>query len=345
MLKISSETVKAQYAPKVVVSVWPGIGDVIFSTPVFRVLRKKFSNSWITALVWSGGGRELLSQNPYIDEIVEGSLTRIPALISKFRDYDIGVQCSHPVQYLFILCGIKKRVSFNGNPFWWLYPVSSNDFHSTEYFLQAVDKIDGVKIRDGYEWDLFFSDEDEAVACNLFDGLRSPVIAIHPGARNNKNKRWEVRKFVKLCDLLSSEFSAQILLIGGDEDKKLCSYISSYTKAINLAGQLSLLQSAGVIKGCDLFVGHASGPTYIAAAVGTPVVAIHGPDNPRNFGPLGEEVRIVSPKFRCSPCLHFYRNFLWGLRVRYIPLCLAMRSISVEEVFSACAQFLGRQNG
>lgn len=328
---------------KIVVSVWPGIGDVIFSTPVFRVLKKKFPDSWITALVWSRGGKEILCSNSYIDEIVKGSVLQIPTLVSKFRDYDIGVQCSQPVQFLFILSRIKKRVSFNGNPFWWLYPVGSNDFHSTEYYLQAVDKIDGVYFRDGNYWELFIDEKAEPITRDILGGVGSPVVAIHPGARNNKNKRWSVHKFVRLCDLLGSKFNANIVLIGGNADKKLCDYIvhRSRAKVLNLGGRLSLIQSGAVIRGCDLFVGHSSGPTYIAAAVGTPVIAIYGPDNPTNFGPLGEKVKVITPKYSCSPCLHFYRNFLWGLRVRYIPVCRAMQSISVEEVFNGCAQFLG----
>jgi ADP-heptose:LPS heptosyltransferase len=332
-------------APKIVVSVWPGIGDIIFTTPVFRELRRKFPDSWITALVWSSGGTEILSPNPHIDEVVESSFMETRSLVSKFKGYDIGVQCSHPVQYLFFLSRIKKRVSFNGNPFWWLYPVSSNDFHSTEYYLQAVDKIDGVKLRNGTpKWEIFLSKDDEVVARDILKSLHSPVVAIHPGARNNKNKRWATRKFAKLCDSLQAEFRTTILLVGGNDDQKECRHITTHTKAtvVNCAGSLSLLQSAAVIKGCDLFIGHASGPTYIAAAVGTPVVAIHGPDDPKNFGPLGDEVKVVSPELSCAPCLHFYRNFLWGLRVRYIPVCPAMRTITVDQVFDACSELLGK---
>jgi ADP-heptose:LPS heptosyltransferase len=332
-------------APRIVVSVWPGIGDIVFTTPVFRTLREKFPDSWIVALVWSSGGTVILSPNPHIDEIVEGSLRKIPSLISKFRGYDIGIQCSHPVQYLFLLSGIKKRVSFNGNPFWWLYAADSNEFHSTEYYLRAVDKIDGVKLRDGMpKWEIFLSEEDEAVAEDLLKSLESPVVAIHPGARNNKNKRWATRKFAKLCDSLQATFRTSIVLIGSNEDQRECSYIEAHTSAAvtNCAGSFSLLQSAAVIKGCNMFIGHASGPTYMAAAVGTPVVAIHGPDDPRNFGPLGKEVKIVSPELRCAPCLHFYRNFLWGLRVRYIPVCPAMRTITVDQVFDACSELLGK---
>jgi ADP-heptose:LPS heptosyltransferase len=327
---------------RIVISVWPGIGDVVFATPVFRVLRKKFPNSWITVLVWSKGGKEILSPNPYINEVVEGSITKIPFLISKFKNYDVSVQCSHPVELLFFLCRIKKRVSFNNNPFWWLFSVDCNDFHSTEYYLQAIDKIDSTKLRDTYSWDIFIPKEDKEVAQKILDKIGSPVVAIHPGGRCNKNKRWSIYKIIKLCDSLASEFGAHILLIGGKADKRSSNYIVHHTKAcaLNLAGTLTLLQSAAVIEKCNLFVGHASGPTHIAAAVGTPVVAIYGADDPQNFGPIGKRVKVVSSSLPCSPCFHFYRNFFWGLRLRYIPLCRAMRSISVESVLERCAQFL-----
>ena len=341
---------------KIVISLWAGLGDVIFATPVFKVLRKKFPDSHISALVWSHGAKELLRHNPYIDEFVEGSFIKIRSLISKLKDYDIGVQCSHPVQFIFILAGIKKRTSFNGNPFWWLYPVDSNDSHSTEYFLSAVDKIDGIKLRDDDSWEIFLEEEELLAAKSLLKKFNntSPLIAIHPGGRNNKCKRWKTQKFALLCNLLKQKFDAKILLIGSNKDIKLCNFIENHIHSnlqpatcnlqpatcLNLAGKLSLRQSAAVIKHCDLFIGNASGPTYIASALGIPVVGIFGPDNPKNFGPLGKNIRVVTPKLLCAPCLNFYRHFFWGMRLRYIPICLAMQSIKTEEVFAACSHLL-----
>ena len=339
---------------KIVISLWAGLGDVIFATPVFKVLRKKFPDSHISALVWSHGAKELLKHNPYIDEFVDGSFMKIRSLISKLKGYDIGVQCSHPVQFIFILAGIKKRTSFNGNPFWWLYPVDSNDSHSTEYFLQAVDKIDGIKLRDDTNWEIFLEDKELHAAKSLLKEFKdtSPLIAIHPGGRNNKCKRWKTQKFALLSNLLIDKFNAKIVLIGGKKDIKLCNFIENHIhstsnsqtpklpNSLNLAGKLSLRQSATVIKHCDLFIGNASGPTYIASALGTPVVGIFGPDNPKNFGPLGKNVQVVTSKLICAPCLNFYRHFFWGMRLRYIPICLAMQSIKTEEVFAACSHLL-----
>ncbi len=328
--------------PKIVVSVWPGLGDVIFITPVFKTLRKKFPNAHITALVWSSGGIELLRHNPYIDEFIEGSFKRIIPLVSKLKGYDIGIQCSQPVQFLFLLAGIKRRVSFNGNPFWWFYPAGSNNFHSTEHYLQAIDNIDGIKLRDNDNWEIFLENEELEVAKSILKGISLPLVAIHPGGRNNKCKRWGIHKFAVLCNLLKDKFNANIVLVGGKQDIKLCSHIEKHTVAetLNLAGKLKLRETAAILKHCDLFVGNASGPTYIASVLGTSVVGVFGPDNPNNFGPRGKNVRVVTPKFRCAPCLHFYRNFFWGMRVRHIPICLAMRSIQPNEVFDACSHFL-----
>ncbi|MDI6839301.1 MAG: glycosyltransferase family 9 protein [bacterium] len=327
---------------KILVSVWPGLGDVVFATPVFRILRKKFPDAKIAVLTQSKGGKELLSHTPYIDEIVYSPLLSIPALVLKFKGYDIGLQCSGPIQLFFILCRIKKRVSFSGNPFWWLYPVSDNNYHSTEYYLRAVDKIDGVKLRDTNGCELFIGEKGKRFAQAMLKNIPHPIVAVHPGARCNKNKQWGAKNLVKLCNSIIEKFNAQILLIGGKSDVKLCNYIQNHihTKALNLAGMTTLLQSAAIIEECDLFIGHASGPTHIAAALGTPVVAIYGADNPKNFAPLGRSVIVVTPKLRCAPCFHFYRNFLWGLRLRYIPVCKAIQTIKVEDVFNACAQVL-----
>lgn len=330
---------------KIVVSIWPGLGDVIFAIPVFKALREKMPEAHITALVWSKGGKELLKYNPFIDDIEEGSVLKF---VSRFKNYDIGIQCSQPIQPLFMLAGIKHRISFNGNPLWWLYPAGNNNLHSYEYYLNTVFKIDNTAsssspMKQNIKCTLFLSDKEEIIAKEQLKGFKKPFIAIHPGARCNKNKRWGTKKFINLANSLNNKFNGQIILIGGKEDRKLCNYIEStlHIKPLNFAGKFSILQSAAIIKNCNLFIGNASGPTHIAAAVGTPVVAIYGADNPVNFSPPGEKVIMVTPSTKCAPCFYFYRNFFWGMRLRYIPTCRALRSIKVEDVFKACEEVLG----
>lgn len=331
---------------KIVVSVWPGIGDVVFTTPLFRVLRRKFPTYWITALTWSEGGKEVLRYNPHINEIIQANWWNLGQVVRKIKNYEIGIQCSHPVEWLFRAAHIKTRISFNGNPFWWFYPVGDNRLHSVEIYLQTSEKIDGKKIQNEMKSEVFVSEKEIKKVNKILEKLAPPIIIIHPGARCNKNKIWGVKKLVLLCSLLHQRFAPTFLLVGGKGEIKLANYFLSHlrVKVLNLTNQLSLLEFAALCKGGNLFIGNASGPTHIAAAMNIPVIAIYGADAPQNFAPIGEGVKIITPTRRCAPCFYFYRNFIWGLRLRYIPYCKAIKSISVEKVFNACVEVL-EENG
>ena len=81
------------------------------------------------------------------------------------------------------------------------------------------------------------------------------------------------------------------MLIGGsDQDIDLAQQIRQMAKSapIIMAGRTTIKQFAAVAKKSALFVGSDSGAMHIAAAVGTPVVALFGPSNPAEWGPRGE---------------------------------------------------------
>jgi ADP-heptose:LPS heptosyltransferase len=144
---------------------------------------------------------------------------------------------------------------------------------------------------------------------------------------------------VKLCDSFSD---SSVILIGAKDEEELGSYIEKNTKAsvLNLIGKTSLLQSAAIMSKSNLFIGHASGPTQLAAAMGVPIVAIYASDDKRNFGPLSKNAIVVTPHTRCAPCSHFYQWLFWGLRLRYINRCKAMDTIEVRDVRVACQKML-----
>ena len=62
---------------------------------------------------------------------------------------------------------------------------------------------------------------------------------------------------------------------------------------MNVAGLLSFAQLGALMQQCHLFVGNDSAPMHLAAAVGTPVVALFGPTSPRKYGPYGAGNAVV----------------------------------------------------
>jgi heptosyltransferase-2 len=334
----------------------------MFATPALRILRRKFPEAHLTAALLDGGpGRALLETNPNLDEIVVAPRGTVYSPLGLWRwtrkirsgRYDLGIELSFPVLWLLRLAGIPKRVRFGRRPFWWLVPYRDQrdrDLHAAEHFLRAIDKLDGGGVRDDAGYDLVLTKEDEEEARGVVRDLSSsPLIAVHPGARCNKNKRWDLMKFRELCLRLARDFKAGILILGGEDDAEAGEILvgelnAASVKARNLAGKLALRVTAAVAKRSRLYIGNDSGPIHIVSAVGTPIISLLASSNPANFRPLGGIYRVVQPDAPCIGCFRFpgYMGLTWGLRLRWFNQCRAMEQLGVERVYGACAELLNR---
>jgi heptosyltransferase II len=131
------------------------------------------------------------------------------------------------------------------------------------------------------------------------------MIAIAPGTIWN-TKRWPAERFASVCRHVASEKIA-ILLLGGREDEELCKEVKDSAQVENVfsvAGQLTLLQSAELIRRCKVLISNDSAPMHLAVAMGTPVIAIFGATVPEfGFAPRGEHDVVMEIKgLKCRPC-------------------------------------------
>ena len=74
------------------------------------------------------------------------------------------------------------------------------------------------------------------------------------------------------------------------------------TEAVNLIGETSPGLLPALLASASVLLTNDSGPMHIAAAVGTPVVALFGPTSPVRTGPYGREHCVLSAGVPCSPC-------------------------------------------
>jgi ADP-heptose:LPS heptosyltransferase len=186
---------------------------------------------------------------------------------------------------------------------------------------------------------LRMSPADEADAEHLLCevGLRDPgngrpLVMLQPGARY-WFKAWPAERFAELADRLAEGLGCRVMVGGNAAERDLAETVcaKARTKPVNLAGRTSLLVYAAVLKRCALFIGNDNGPMHIAAAVGTPVVALFGPSNPAQWGPRGGTAEVIYKGLDCRSCFH--------------PACTrgegnCMRLISVDEVFAAAGRLL-----
>ena len=104
--------------------------------------------------------------------------------------------------------------------------------------------------------------------------------------------------------------------------------------AFSLSGQLSLKELAALTQASKLFIGVDSAPMHIAAAVGTPTVALFGPSGDKQWGPWGVPARVIaSIAHPCRPCGHD------GCGGGKVSDCLT--SFAVDDVLAAAQELLG----
>jgi ADP-heptose:LPS heptosyltransferase len=140
---------------------------------------------------------------------------------------------------------------------------------------------------------------------------------------------------------LAASRGATIVLTGGDGDRALVDEVKRGlvgVPVVDAAGGLDVPTLAGVLARLDLFVTSDTGPMHLAAAVGTPVVALFGPAQPARYGPRASVERIVRVDLPCSPC---GRVRLPPERCRgHVPDC--MDGITVAAVLHAANALLDR---
>ncbi len=155
---------------------------------------------------------------------------------------------------------------------------------------------------------LHLQDDDHAFADRFLEGTPSPLIALHPGS-GGPHKLWPIGHWQRFLELLAGHPQAPgVLLIGGEADQSQLDTLTATAPAslaLKQARHLPLPHLAAVIARCPLFVGHDSGISHLAAAVGTRCFLLFGPTDPAVWAPVGEHVTtLAAPEgnlFRISP--------------------------------------------
>jgi heptosyltransferase-2 len=134
-------------------------------------------------------------------------------------------------------------------------------------------------------------------------GLRSKRFAVFmPGAEYGPAKRWPVRHYAALARQLIGR-DMPVALLGSRNDADVTREIAALTQGvIDLADQTRLEDAIDLIAASRLAVSNDSGLMHVAAAVGTPVVALYGSTSPENTPPLIAARELVWLGLDCSPC-------------------------------------------
>lgn len=306
-------------------------GDVLLASPLFSVLKKHAPQLEVDALVYADTAA-MLSDNPALSRVFcvdrewksSGWLAqgreewRLLQQLRR-REYDLLIHLSeHPRgAWLARLLGAGKAVApnYGGRSRWWKrsfthrFAMAKNPRrHMVEWNLDALRRIGIQPGEDEKRLVLVPGAQAEAQAatllaqCGLAEGR---FIHLHPGSRW-QFKCWPAERTAALIDQLQRDGERVVLTAAPDpEEQQLIARILALVETAphNLAGKLSLKSLAAVARRARLFIGVDSAPMHIAAAVGTPVVALFGPSGELEWGPWGVAHRVVSsPVHPCRPC-------------------------------------------
>jgi heptosyltransferase-2 len=130
-----------------------------------------------------------------------------------------------------------------------------------------------------------------------------PVVAMMPGAEYGLAKRWPAGYYGDLAARLAAR-GFQVWLLGSARDCPVADEVQRTARAtlVNLAGRTRLEDVVDLLALARAVVTNDSGLMHVAAAVGTPLVAIYGSSTPDYTPPLTEHATVLYDRLRCSPC-------------------------------------------
>jgi heptosyltransferase-2 len=130
-------------------------------------------------------------------------------------------------------------------------------------------------------------------------------IGVNPGAAFGTAKRWLPERFAAAAELVARRTRAGVAIVGGPSERPLAETIAAQLRvpARVLAGETTLADLVGVLAELRLLLTNDSGPMHLAAALGTPLVAVFGSTDWTETAPVGERTALVREDVPCSPCM------------------------------------------
>ena len=343
------------------------IGDTILAIPTIRAIRNRYPNAHL-AMVASSINLQYLEGCPYIDQHIPCRLEEVmksPRNLMAFimglrrQKFDWAIDFEHWPRLSALIAygsGTSKRIGFR-----------SADQHRHYLFTDVIEHVPGqhevvnfLKIAKllgcpigETELEVWLKREDWDWVTGFFHEMgidpNRPVVAIHPeaGRRDEPRRRFPQDRYVAVANALIDRYKAQIILTGAPSEVQLSQQIASQTgtSCVVVAGKTDINQLAALFANADFVICGNCGPMHLAAAAGAPVVALHGPTNPLQWGPWGAGHTVLHVDVPCSPCLNL--GFEYGCSAFSDGTSPCMHTIQTDEVLEACQKYLigGRGKG
>jgi len=345
-----------------------GIGDVLFSTPLIRAVRRAFPQAHV-AYLCNRRTQEILRRNQDLNELFvyekdevlalwrRSRLAAIRTVVSllgqvRRRRFDLAIDLSLGERYSFMLAvlGVPRRIGFDfrhrGRFLTHRFAMDGyQDQHVVDYYTQLLEMIGIRQLDRQLHLDPMQGErlavEHRLRQLDLREGQH--VIGLVPAGgvswgRHAHFRRWPQAKFVEVGRHVSARYGARILIFGEPSDRSICTGIAQAIgpAAVDLSGQTSFGEFVGLLARCDLVICNDGGPLHLAVSQGVKTVSIFGPVDPVVYGPYGsvDHHRVVTKSLPCRPCYHQFK----------LPPCpydrACLNELSIDEVLPAVEKML-----
>ena len=305
-------------------------GDVLITSPVFSALKAAVPSAEIDALVYADTA-EMLRLHPAIANVwgidrqwkKRGPLGQLKAewgLLRQLRarDYDLVIHLTEHWRGAWLIRLLQPRWAVgypvNGRGRRWAESFThlvAQPRHALRHVVEAnLDALRRIGIQPSAESRRLLLVPGEAADRRVSGWLSEHTLApksfihLHPASRWFF-KCWPLAHMVALVDALHADGHIVVLTAANSrEELAMIEGIQAQVKrpALSLAGQLNLKELAALTAAARMFVGVDSAPMHIAAAVGTPTVALFGPSGDKQWGPWGVPSRVLTSQHACRPC-------------------------------------------
>ena len=144
------------------------------------------------------------------------------------------------------------------------------------------------------------AEADRKVEAALQPTAGRPIAVINPGA-GWPTKLWPAERFGELSARLAAELDLSVVVTTGPGEKDLLARIRQWRGSF-ISLDLDLVELAALARRTACFIGGDTGPTFVASAMGAPVVALYGPSDPRRNGPFQDDDVVLCRQLPCSGC-------------------------------------------
>ena len=336
------------------------IGDVIHTLPSLSALRRLYPEADITWVIEEAAS-DIIKDNPCLNRTIvfhrkrwakdikklrrlNGTVKEIKAFITTLRKrrYDLVIDFHglFKSSLIVLLSGGKRRLGYDSMQELsglFLNEKIPEDMekHAVDRYLDLPRYLSADTTRKEFPIPMRKENRDrvEGLLKRYDVDINERFMAVNPVALW-ETKLWEDVKFAGLCGRITEELKTKVIFTGGSSSGMI-EHIQSLmvSPSVNLGGQTTLKDLAYLYKSASLVITPDSGPMHIAAAVGTPVVALFGPTDPSRTGPYGEGHVVVRKEMPCSPCL-----------LKKCGSNRCMKEITVGEVFLAVKERFLNEN-